>query len=82
MNKIIFDLNKYPDIDLDEFIEWFEKNYFKPFGEISAAPLFMDKYEVVLYFHRDKENNKYSITAKIIEHKFSSDHLFIRHKES
>lgn len=60
MNNIVFDLNEYPDINIDDFerhlLKYFNKYYDK---------LLYDKYRVYFTFHRDSENNTVGITADI-----------------
>lgn len=68
MNKTILDFKDYPDINLREFAEWFEKKYFKPVDKISTTPLFMGKYDGEIWFHQDMENNQYSIELKLTDY--------------
>ena len=59
---ISFDLNDYPDIDYDEFIGYVEHHFKIPVPYIGFLN---GKYDVIFEFHKDKENNKFSISAKI-----------------
>ena len=65
MNETILNFNDYPDINLREFAEWFERKYFKTTEEIIETPLFLGKYDAEIWFHQDTGNNQYSIELKL-----------------
>lgn len=59
---IVFDLNDYPDISMDDF----EKYLFEHFN-IEYIDLLNGKYRVLFTFHRDYENNTIAVTAEIVD---------------
>lgn len=79
-NKTILDFNDYPDIDLKEFDEWFWDKYLSKLKlaeqGLSSINYFKDKYNVEWWFHRDVENNQFSIELKLIEVNHDTDPEF------
>ena len=70
-SKVILDLSQFDDIDLDDFIEWFmakyiNKEHIKGYGGLDW---YKDKYDVDIWFHRDKENKKFSVWFELVEKK-------------
>lgn len=61
-NLIRFELDDYPDINLDEFIEFIETNIFKIPADYR---LFKGKYDAIFIFFRDRKHNAFSINAHI-----------------
>ena len=71
MDKAVLDLSQFDDIDLDDFIEWFtmkyiNKEYITGYGGLDW---YKDKYDVDIWFHRDKENKKFSVWFELVEKK-------------
>ena len=66
-NETVLDLKDYPDIDLNEFIEWFKDKYFKEVIINNDINWYKGKYDVEMWFHRDWENKKFSIELKLVD---------------
>lgn len=70
-SKLVLDFNECSDITVDEFDKWFFDKYLSKLklaeeGE-SSINYFKDKYDVEWWFHRDTENNQYSIELKLVD---------------
>lgn len=78
-SKLVLDFNECSDITVDEFDKWFFDKYLTKLklaeeGE-SSINYFKDKYNVEWWFHRDTENNQYSIELKLVNVKdYPPDH--------
>lgn len=64
-NKTVLDLKDYPDIELDDFIEWFTHKYFKRVTLNNDLNWYKDKYDVQIWFTRDWENKTFSMELKL-----------------
>ena len=64
-NKTVLDLKDYPDIELDDFIEWFTDKYFKKVILNNDINWYKDKYDVEIWFTRDWENKTFSMELKL-----------------
>lgn len=64
-NKTVLDLKDYPDIELDDFIEWFTSKYFKRVTLNNDLNWYKDKYDVQIWFTRDWENKTFSMELKL-----------------
>ena len=67
-NETVLDLNDYPDIDMVEFRDWFDKSFVEPLMEADKKnPLnrFLDKYSVEWYFRVDHDNRQYAIRLEL-----------------
>ncbi|MBQ6220150.1 MAG: hypothetical protein IJH63_10430 [Methanobrevibacter sp.] len=61
-NLIRFELDDYPDIELDDFSEFIETNIFKIPANYN---LFKGKYDAIFTLFRDRKRNALSINAHI-----------------
>lgn len=70
-NKTVIDFNDYPDIDLTEFDEWFNNKFIEKLNPTCTGKDSLDfykgKYDVEWWFHRDMENNQFSIELKLVD---------------
>ncbi|WP_405285987.1 hypothetical protein [Methanobrevibacter sp.] len=67
-NETVLDLKDYPDIDMVEFRDWFDKSFVEPLMEADKKnPLnrFMDKYSVEWNFRVDHDNRQYAICLEL-----------------
>lgn len=64
-NSIVFALDDYPDISLEDFDEWLVPKCFKVPAEYG---LYKDKYDVVFELFKDWDNNRLVISAKLIDY--------------
>lgn len=62
---IIFDLNDYPDISMDEFEDYLLEYFDSDFNDCLN-----DKYKVFFTFHRDPKENTLAVTAEIVDWSF------------
>lgn len=70
-NKITLDFNDYPDINMEEFDSWFYEIFINKLklayqGE-EVLNFFMGKYDLEWWFHRDMENNQFSIELILVD---------------
>ena len=63
---IIFDLNDYPDISMDEFEDYLLEYFDSEFNDCLN-----DKYKVFFTFHRDPKENTLAVTAEIVDWSFN-----------
>ena len=69
-NETVLDLKDYPDIDMREFRDWFDKSFVEPLMEADKKnPLnrFNDKYEVIWNFRVDPDNRQYAIYLELYD---------------
>lgn len=66
-NTTIIDLNDYPDIDLNEFIDWFENKFFKTVIINNDTNWFNNKYDVNIIVHRDFFHNKFGFELELVD---------------
>ena len=62
MNSIVFDLNNYPDISLEEFSEYVEHHLKIPVPYIGFLN---GKHGLIFELNKDWDNNRLIITAEI-----------------
>ena len=66
-NTTVIDLNDYPDIDLNEFLDWFENKFFKTVIINNDTNWFNGRYDVNIIVHRDFFHNKLGLELELVD---------------